>query len=644
MKGVAAVLIALLLAPAAQALQYGIHCDGVELINEMGVEDFVNSCYDKRYSIILFNAMPWDYYFQSPTLQSLGWEYGGDLLSLLIQNAHEKGVKVYVDIQTLAWKLRDNYGNPGRTPTTEDVVQIVEELIDYGVDGISEEMFPSEWMAAVYEKCNDYGIPYIHKHIPYDVAWFNGEESTVFDAYANCSILMTEDYYMNDDLARWEMAAGFAFPFEKKLWIKSCPDDWALGSIENMENVLAFRAVEYNPEYVFAMIYDKETFENFEPSEIGDMVENFTYDDNKPILNVVIYLTHEKEDMDAWQLFDISYSAIANAAEASGYRVFITDKPLEDASAYYVYTRGRMNTTLHLPPSILSLFNQSKPVFFEVAYDLPRGDEWSTVRGYLGINQNEFETLFGTTRILATYEGTSYYHLSNDWYLFNSIESQNVYGEVLSSGKVHGKEYAFIIKNGNFVFINGAGLDGETSYPISNILNDALQQPFQGVASVGKTSIFYAYEDTTLKIRFPYDVESIEYMKRDIDGNVETGKVIYTGEYGCYLERGDLFIMKLILNETIGINITKPRGYLYINDREIMPTEKTVVIGKITIETSTLNIDSINIYINNELKYSGNETRWLFDEAAFGWYEIKAIGHRNDKYCEDVINAFIVNW
>ncbi|HHF55643.1 MAG TPA: hypothetical protein ENL42_01840, partial [Thermoplasmatales archaeon] len=136
----------IMLSASVNAVNFGIHCDGIELINEMGVAEFVNKCYEKGYNAILINVMPWEYYFQSPTLDSLGWEYGGDLLKPLIQHAYEKGMKVFADIQTLAWKVREGYENPGRTPSKEDVASIVLELIEYGIDGISEEMFPVEWM------------------------------------------------------------------------------------------------------------------------------------------------------------------------------------------------------------------------------------------------------------------------------------------------------------------------------------------------------------------------------------------------------------------------------------------------------------------------------------------------------------------
>ncbi len=646
MKRIAVIIAFLTLSSYANAINFGIHCDDVELLSEMGIEEFVNECYEKGYSTILINVMPWEYYFNSSTLASLGWEYGGDLLKPLLQKAHEKGMKVFADIQTLAWKVRENYENPGRRASKEDVANIVLELIEYGVDGISEEMFPAEWMSITYNICSMYNVTYIHKHIPYDVAWFNEESSDIFRAYSNCNILMTEDYHMNDDLARNGMAAGFCNSLNKKLWIKSCPEEWALGSIENMENVLIARGIEYNPEYIFAMIYNKKDFEDFEPGRIEKIIRNFSYAQKNKILNVVVYLTNSSEDMDAWQLFDISYAAIANAAGASGYKVYITNEPMENADAYFVYTRGKMNTTLRLTPSILALFNQSsKPVFMEISYDLPKGREWDFIREKFGIDrEKEYWSVFGTVGVEAEYNGIKYQHLSNEWYLFNPIEMNDVSGEVLSHGRVGGKTYALVIKKDNFIFINGAGLDGEASFPISNILNNALQQPFNGLCSVAETSVFYAYENTILKIKFPYKVEKMEIFVRSIDGNIMRENQSYWGEFSYAMNAGDLLILRLIMEENVSVRITKPGNNLYINDREVMGTGKPIIIGRITIEINAANITYLQIYVDDEMKYEGTNTSWVFDETIFGWHEIKAVGYGKYKAAEDSIEVLIFNF
>ncbi len=74
-----------------------------------------------------------------------------------------------------------------------------------------------------------------------------------------------------------------------------------------------------------------------------------------------------------------------------------------------------------------------------------------------------------------------------------------------------------------------------------------------------------------------------------------------------------------------------------------MPLQRTVIVGKITIEIETFNIDEIEIYIDNDLKYPGKETKWIFDEKSLGKHEIKAIGYRGERTCEDKIDVFMLN-
>ena len=68
-----------------------------------------------------------------------------------------------------------------------------------------------------------------------------------------------------------------------------------------------------------------------------------------------------------------------------------------------------------------------------------------------------------------------------------------------------------------------------------------------------------------------------------------------------------------------------------------------IVIGKITITMEMENISYEEIYINDELKYKGNASQWLFNEPYFGICEIKVIGYRCNKKCEDDIEVFIMN-
>lgn len=642
--------------------QFGIHSDGIDLIKQFeSMEEFVNACSIKNYSIILFNAIPWEYYFISPTLEKLGWEFGGNLLAPLVEEAHKRDIQVFVDVQSLAWKVREDYEDwPGRIPSTDDVVSIVNELISYGVDGISEEEFLAEWFFPVYEICTKNNVMYLHKGIPYDVAWFCNEGSTAFDTYANCSILMTEDYYMNDDLARNCIIPSFAAGLGKSYWMKSCPDKWALRSVENMENVMRMRMIQYQPDYVFAMVYNRSEFEKFNPSSLLPDVQDYVIPEEKPICNVVVYLTdaagteNNPKDFDAWQLLDVSFSAIANGIMSSGYEIVITREPIETADAYYVYTRGGWwdeTNILDLPDSIVSLLYGNKTVFLEVAANLPAStSNWQKVRKTFGIDNTIFDAIFVEYQpILGNYKGISYTHMGSDWSLFNDIRPSNVGSNILATCTHNGNTYALIIKNNNCIFINGAGLDFNASFPISNILNNGLQSTCNCIATTGFVSTFYAISDTNLNIKLPYNTTSLQWTKIDMNGNVQSGSLSYDENdgYTTHLEKGTLLLMKGERKGNITVAIERPSNALYIYDREILPTKEPLIIGKITILaniTSDLGIQNAEFYIDGIMKYndSNEPYEWLWDEYAVGKHEILVSAHSKNRQQADARTTVLI--
>jgi len=624
--------------------QFGIHSDGIDLINQFSsIDEFINECSAKGYSIILFNVIPWEYYFVSPTLKKLGWEFGWDMLSPLITKAHEKGIKVFADVQSLAWKVRESYPDwPGSAPSVQEVIDVVNELVSYGIDGISEEMFPAQWFSPVYKICNENGITYLHKGIPYDVVWFCGDNSTAFDAYAKCHVLMTEDYYMNDDLARNEIILSFASGLEKPCWIKSCPEGWALESITNMENVLLMRMIQHHPDYIFAMIYNRSDFEEFNPLSLLSISQDVIVEEEKPLCNMIVYLTNEAgtdenpKDMDPWQLLDISFSAIANGIMASGYKIVITQEPIKDADIYYVYTRGGWwdeSNILDLSDEIVNLFNGNKTVFLEVGGVLPVSTpNWQIVRDKLGLDDTEFDVLCLVGEpIEGVYKNISYTHLSNDWFIMNEIKPENVKeGRILSTCQYDGNTYVLIIKKGNCVFINGAGLDMDVGFPISNIINNGIQSPSKCIATCGYVSTFYAVEDTYLRIKLPYDVHFLKWMKRNINGEITTGELQYDSNIGYteFLQQGTILILKAEGN--LSVKMICPEDALYINGKKIMPMKKPVIIGKITVEVevvSNIDIKEVKFYVDDILKNVDIEEpyEWVWDERGLGRHKLHIV-------------------
>jgi len=90
-----------------------------------------------------------------------------------------------------------------------------------------------------------------------------------------------------------------------------------------------------------------------------------------------------------------------------------------------------------------------------------------------------------------------------------------------------------------------------------------------------------------------------------------------------------------IYNNFIEANIAKPKaGYLYINDREIMPLlgNVSVIIGKLTVVadvTCGLPVNKVEFYVDNTLKHTAYDTpySWTWDEFSLFTHEIKIVAY-----------------
>jgi len=187
-----------------------------------------------------------------------------------------------------------------------------------------------------------------------------------------------------------------------------------------------------------------------------------------------------------------------------------------------------------------------------------------------------------------------------------------VWGEVLSTCRYGGNTYVLASRDDNRIFINGAGLDFDAGFLISNILGDGLQSPSRCISTTGIVSTFYATDDTSLHVKLPYSPASVEWMKRGINGAVSSGNVPYDENEGYedYLEGGTLLVLKITGNASVGI--TRPSDALYVNDREIIPLSGTIIIGGITIDAdaaSNTGIRNVEFYIEHRTNGSGTSMR-----------------------------------
>ena len=91
----------------------------------------------------------------------------------------------------------------------------------------------------------------------------------------------------------------------------------------------------------------------------------------------------------------------------------------------------------------------------------------------------------------------------------------------------------------------------------------------------------------------------------------------------------------IIYNNYVQIGIVHPRsGYLYINDREILPLpfNTTITIGKITLTADVrcgLPIQKVEFYIDGNLKFSDENLpyEWLWNEMTYGLHTVTMVAY-----------------
>ena len=99
----------------------------------------------------------------------------------------------------------------------------------------------------------------------------------------------------------------------------------------------------------------------------------------------------------------------------------------------------------------------------------------------------------------------------------------------------------------------------------------------------------------------------------------------------------------------ISVSIARPENALYINDREILPLSKPLVIGGITAHaavSSSLDVANVSFYVDDNLKFADtNEPyQWLWDEQAVGMHKItiRAYDVQNNE-AESSVDVLIFN-
>jgi hypothetical protein len=193
-------------------------------------------------------------------------------------------------------------------------------------------------------------------------------------------------------------------------------------------------------------------------------------------------------------------------------------------------------------------------------------------------------------------------------------------------------------------YLGGTGWDGASNGLIDGkIWEDEIEIPEDAtdIYVVAKTQVDQIYKKTIA----PSVYGNASYLRIIHERTNESYVELLNGTDGEEKIEGKLWWYSPVLHISIG-GIKKPKkGFLYVSNREILPTfGKTIVVGKITIEVESFNATKIEFYINDELKYVDEEMpyQWTWDEHACGNFMIKAVMF-DGTIREDERNIFIAN-
>ncbi len=157
----------------------------------------------------------------------------------------------------------------------------------------------------------------------------------------------------------------------------------------------------------------------------------------------------------------------------------------------------------------------------------------------------------------------------------------------------------------------------------------------------GNGSVVYFTVRNNDSIAKEYEI-TMEANKLGIEGDVFITEMLSKANISYEYENGIITIhdnidaketkvFKISKIPFLSIEIIKPKeGWLYVFNKPIMRIGKTIVIGKIAIETnvfSNVAIEKVEFYVNEELKFVDNDEpyEWLWDEKAIGKYKIKVV-------------------
>jgi hypothetical protein len=458
------------------------------------------------------------YYFKSPYLDKQSWaESGGDRLSAYIKAAHEKGMKVIIDIQAVnPWHWKQNQWTP------ENIKAVAVDLAACGFDVVNEECFEvkSDVFLALARELKRKGVAYISGTDPmllreanFATLWpetgiiniyhYNVKRDRVFNVAA-----LAEHGTLGYGWAKyWGKPISFVSPMDRD-WGIAC--DYSPAVVPYM---CMIRALEFRPNY-FVM-----KSAGLDPIATQAWIKEYVdkQEKDRPLMDIVVLLGKQKDYSGSekgdpgWNCLFNSGDAITSGAFNGGYNIIVSDKVVP-ADAYWVYATGGSGDTL--PADVVELFSSDKPVFIQCGSGIPSGSGitpgWKTVLEKCGIDGTK-AFRYGEIPYTGYYKDTYLRFTGADVQRGIDLRAGTVIPKDAISGTIYcapNKTYGrgpYIAGKDKKYVVTATALNWEAAYPISNLLSGGGILPSSNVwGIVGKNvTALLAIETTELEVTIP---------------------------------------------------------------------------------------------------------------------------------------------
>lgn len=528
---------------------------------------------------------PWDsatIWFPCTTLVNRGFKQGPDILSLIVEEAHDRGCSVYVNIEHLAHIIYDykEHSPYLQEMLPADIGKVIDELKSLGIDGVYEEAFGDAYIEVIENKTNTNQLRYFHcfNDIKERGDYWVSEDYLFYPTSQEYIDHVASVGDVGNTIGNLTLTFGQANAIKKPM-ITCTAGNW--GFQPGMQLPIAlYRMIQFDPVGTMFWPADEEDKEYIlsenEKSLWATLLKNYdrefggTYAP-RPKANLIIDMPADTEIAEKLYFKAALTNAvdfITNSLSAAGYEIFVSyDSPIDEpAECYFIYAIGDYSSLSgdmevpagydELSPDLLALLKSDKKVALMTFLGLPKQGNWSAAREALGITN----TVNFTTQIhysnpypaTVTYKNQAYRYGGfniTDWcYSYDEITPEDCQQSLLSAN-LFNRNVVLFAQNGSKIFVNGNNVHMEASSILANLLTPKnYPSPFSGphctYMSRGELTALIAVDSTDIDISLPYNGREVTIVQwNDRGEEILRKKQLVDGRFTYTLPKWNLLVI-----------------------------------------------------------------------------------------------------